>query len=236
MSSLSLLFTQTYNAAEYLGDSVYFIHCSDLMTGDFYVDRTSVYENDHRSQEMIDLTYHELCFTVDKLYGRPSNSEIAASIEEKGFDKTLDEYSDDTRKAKERLLSDSKVDFLFGLSNLDEVFFDGGHTTFSLSMTEAGGKYVDTAVGSRVNAKTSDMYDPDALSVMQTAIKAMTRHGKAEKLAKNRSDAAEKYEVIETWDDASASQLVISGDTAVFSFNSFMNKAVDAIPAEIPAL
>ena len=129
-SFLSLLFTQTYNAAEYLCGSIYFIHCSDLMTGSSYLDRTGVYEDDHRSQAMIDLTYHELCFAVDKLYGRPSKAEIADSIEEKGFDKTLDEYSDNTRTAKEKLLSDSKADFVVGLSFLDIVFFDGGHTFF----------------------------------------------------------------------------------------------------------
>lgn len=115
-SSLSLLFSQTYNAAEFYEDSIYFVHCSDLMTGESYFDRTSIYEDDHRSQELIDLTYNELCFSVDKLYGRPSKAEIAASIEEKGFDKTLDEYSDTTRRAKEMIMSDSKVDADYGIA------------------------------------------------------------------------------------------------------------------------
>ena len=135
-SSLSLLFSQTYNAAEYLGGSIYFIHCSEIVTGNSYFDKTSVYADDHRSQDIIDLTYNELCFAVDRLYGRPAKYEIAASIEEKGFDKTLDEYSDDTRKAKEKLLSDSKTDFIIGMTFLDNVFFDGGHTFFRCRLTK----------------------------------------------------------------------------------------------------
>ena len=70
-----------------------------LLKGKSYVDKTSVYENDHRSQEIIALTYNELCFLMDKYYGAPSRSEI---------DRTLDEYSDNTRRAKELILSDSK--------------------------------------------------------------------------------------------------------------------------------
>lgn len=226
-STLSLLFSQTYNAAEYVSENIYFVHCSDIISGEIYVDRTSIFEDDHRSQEMIDLTYSELCFAVDILYGRPSKSEIAASIEEKGFDCILDEYSDYTRTTKEKLLSDSKVEFLVGLSFLDKVFYDGGHIFFSFPMMQANDKYSDTAVISMINNKTNDYNNPDALASLEVMLLPMASASKKDKLVKSRSEAFDKYEVVKTWDDVSASQLIVSGDTAVFSFGSFMNEAFD---------
>lgn len=226
-SCLSLLFSQTYNAAEFSEDSIYFVHCSDLMTGESYFDRTSVYEDDHRSQELIDLTYNELCFAIDKLYGRPSKAEIAASIEEKGLDKTLDEYSDITRRAKEMIMSDSKIDLIFGLCSLAQVFSDGGHTCIEYPLLDSIGFYPDTTVGKTISDRMEDMSDRDAIAATAITLKTILEQEKMDVLKETRDSAYEKYETVKVWDDASKARLLRSGDTAVFVFNSFMNEAVD---------
>lgn len=227
VSSVSLLFSITYDAAEYADGCIYFIHCSDMMTDDSYFDRTSVYEDDHRSREMIDLTYNELCFAVDKLYGRPSKAEIAGSIEEKGFDKTLDEYSDDTRKAKELILSDSKTDFIIGLCYLSSVFDDGGHTSFMFPLADSVGNYSDSAVGTVLMDKLTDFSDPDAEKLVSLLFDASLFQDDMPELYETRSNAYEKYETVKVWDDPSQAQLIRSGNTAVFAFDSFMNETVD---------
>ena len=71
---------------------------------------------------------HTSDIVMGKLYGRPGQAEIASMLEEKGFDKALDEYNDDTRRAKELLLSENMVDYVLGTAYLGEAFYDGGHT------------------------------------------------------------------------------------------------------------
>lgn len=227
LSSIGLLFSQTYNTAEYANGSVYFIHSSDyVMTGELYFDRTNIYEDDHRSQEMIDLTYNELCFAVDKLYGRPAKAEIAASVEEKGFDRTLDEYSDETRRAKELMMSDSKTDFIYGISYLVSVFYDGGHTVFDVPLGDAF-SFPQTAVGTSLAERINDMSNADTMSIIYASMKSYYDQQGMISLSEQREEDCKAYETVNMWDDISHSKLLLSGDTAVFVFDSFVNEAVD---------
>lgn len=66
-------------------------------------------------------------------------------IAEKGFDRTLDEYSDDTRKAKQWLLSDQWIGFYAGMYMLQRYLDDGGHTALILEPSAIEEKYPDTA-------------------------------------------------------------------------------------------
>ena len=227
LSTASLLFSQTYNAAEYVDGNIYFLHSSDMMTGGFYFDRTGIYEDDNRSKEMIDLTYHELCFAFDKMYGRPAKAEIAASVEEKGFDKTLDEFSDETRRAKELMMSDSKSDFIYGICYLASVFNDGGHTNLEAPLIDVINNFPETNVGAVLAERLYDTSNPDTLTVMDIDMESYYYQQALYNLYEQRESAYEEYEIINVWDDASQSKLLCSGDTAVFVFDSFMNEAVD---------
>lgn len=128
VSTIGLLFGATYNTAVYCEDNVYFIHSSDIVMRDCYFKNTKVYDTLKRSKDLVELAYNDLCFAIDKLYGRPAQAEIASLLEEKSFDEALDEYNDDTRRAKELLLSENMVDYVLGTAYLGKVFSDGGHT------------------------------------------------------------------------------------------------------------
>lgn len=92
---------------------------------------------------------------MDTLYGKPYKSKMSASINELGLDKTLDTYNDETRMVKELLLSDSKIDYMAGLSIMQGYFFDGGHTALNYESNLYGS---DTVLG---KAWADFMTDPE---------------------------------------------------------------------------
>ena len=226
LSTISLLFGETYNAAIYNEDCIYFVHCSDIVSsGATYFDKTIPLQTLERSDDLTALAYNELCFAIDKLYGRPASSEIASTLEEMSFDKALEEYSDDTRHAKELLLSNDKAEYLLGMCSLGKIFDDGGHTALYFPFVNVL-LNSDSAVGQEIIRKQAEgeltESDKNAIQFVFSATGAADKTG----ITSCRSENFSKYETVKTWDDESKSGLVISGDTAVFSFDSFANEAV----------
>ena len=219
LPTLSDLVCITYNSAEYIGGNLYYVHTMD----DEYFDRSSVYENLERDPAASAFTYRELCFFMDHIYGAPAQSKLAESIREKGFDKTLDEYSDGTRTAKALLQSNDLVYYFVSMMYLDEVMFDGGHTSmtveFFLSMLD----------------KSSPLYNafqqlgqehPDYAWQMMVTMMNMQKRSELEKQIKPIRDAAyQSYETVKTWDDYA--RFIRSGDTGVFVFDSFKDEVVE---------
>lgn len=224
VSSIGLLFGGTYNTAVYTEDNIYFVHCADIVLGDCYFKNKTAYETLKRSKDLVELTYNELCFAVDKLYGRPAQAEIASTLEEKSFDETLDEYNDDTRRAKELLLSENTADYILGTAYLGKIFSDGGHTALYypavLAFLTPG-----TALYDELNRlfDEEDFRDADAVSYVMSSLSSSQ---KATNMSEFRSDKYKDYELVKSWDDKSGSQLFVTGDTAVFAFDSFINEAV----------
>jgi hypothetical protein len=224
VSSIGLLFSETYNTAVYCEDDIYFIHSSDIVMGTCYFTNSKVYNTLKRSKSMAELAYNDLCFAFDKLYGRPAKSEIASVLDKKSFDEALDEYNDDTRRAKELLLSENTVDYVLGTAYLGEVFFDGGHTAINypavLAFLSPG-----TAVYDELNrlADSEDFRDRKAAN---NALSSIVSSQKNNTMAELRSDKYKDYDLVKSWDDKSASKLYVTGDTAVFVFDSFINEAV----------
>ncbi len=224
VSTIGLLFGATYNTAVYCEDNVYFIHSSDIVMRDCYFKNTKVYDTLKRSKDLVELAYNDLCFAVDKLYGRPAQAEIASMLEEKSFDEALDEYNDDTRRAKELLLSENMVDYVLGTAYLGKVFSDGGHTAVNypavLSFITPG-----TAVYNELGrlAESEDFRDRTAANY---AMSTLASSQKSRAMSELRSDKYKDYDLVKSWDDKSASKLYVTGDTAVFAFDSFVNEAV----------
>ena len=224
VSSIGLLFSMTYNTALYDKDNIYFIHTSDIVMGTTYYKNTMVYNTLERSKDLVELSYNDLCFAVDKLYGRPAQAELAAMLEEKSFDETLDEYSDDTRRAKELLLSKKTIDYVLGTAYLGQVFADGGHTAIHypavLAILTPG-----TAVYDELKRlfDEEDFRDADA---MKSVMSSVASSQKSKTMSEFRSGKYKDYDLVKSWDDKSASQLFVTGDTAVFAFDSFINEAV----------
>ena len=224
VSSIGLLFCATYNTAVYCENDVYFIHSSDIVMGNCYFQNTTPYNTLKRSKDLVELTYNDLCFAVDKLYGRPARAEIASLLEEKSFDEALDEYNDDTRRAKELLLSENLVDYVLGTAYLGEVFFDGGHTAINypavLSLITSG-----TAINNEL-VKLADSEDFRDRAAVNSAINTLASSQKSRAMSEFRSGKYKDYDLVKSWDDQSESKLYVAGDTAVFAFDSFVNEAV----------
>lgn len=224
VSTIGLIFGATYNTAVYCENEVYFIHSSDIVMGDCYFKNSTPYNTLKRSKDLVELGYNDLCFAIDKLYGRPAQAEIASMLEEKSFDETLDEYNDDTRRAKELLLSENMVDYVLGTAYLGKVFFDGGHTAVNypavLSFITPG-----TAVYNELDrlSESEDFRDRTAANYAMSTLASSQR---ATTMSEFRSDKYKDYDLVKSWDDQSKSKLYVTGDTAVFVFDSFVNEAV----------
>lgn len=224
VSSIGLIVSETYNTAVYCNDEIYFVHSSDIVMGNCYFQNSAPYNTLKRSKDLVELNYNDLCFAFDKLYGRPGQAEIASVIAEKGFDKALDEYNDDTRRAKELLLSESTVDYIIGTAYLGEVFYDGGHTAINYPAVLAF-----LTPGNVVNDELNRLIDSENFRDRQAVnyvISTLNSSQRGANMAEFRSGKYEKYQLVKSWDDKSAAKLYIEGDTAVFAFDSFINEAV----------
>lgn len=71
------------------------------------------------------------------------------------------------------------------------------------------------------------MSDPDMWMIVGIMLGSTSSSNKKDMLNEKRNEAYSKCETIMTWDDASNSQLIRNGDTAVFAFDSFLNETVD---------
>ena len=224
VSTIGLLFGATYNTAVYCENDVYFIHSSDIVMGNCYFQNTTPYNTLKRSKNLVELGYNDLCFAIDKLYGRPAQAEIASMLEEKSFDETLDEYNDDTRRAKELLLSENMVDYVLGTAYLGKVFSDGGHTAVNypavLSFITPG-----TAIYNELE-KLADSEDFRDRAAANYAMNTLASSQKSRAMSEFRSGKYKAYDLVKSWDDQSKSNLYVTGDTAVFVFDSFVNEAV----------
>ena len=224
VSTIGILFGATYNTAVYCEGAVYFIHCADIVMDNCYFANKAAYNTLTRSKDLVELTYNDLCFAFDKLYGRPAQAEIASVVEEKGFDEALDVYNDDTRRAKELLLSDNMIDYVLGTAYLGQAFADGGHTAVNypaiLSVLTPG-----TAVNGELNRllDTEDFRDRQAMIYL---INSLTASQRATNMAAFRSSQYKEDDLVQAWDDKSKAKLYVTGDTAVFAFDSFVNEAV----------
>ena len=224
VSTIGLLFGATYNTAVYCENDVYFIHSSDIVMGNCYFQNTTPYNTLKRSKNLVELGYNDLCFAIDKLYGRPAQAEIASMLEEKSFDEVLDEYNDDTRRAKELLLSENMVDYVLGTAYLGKVFSDGGHTAVNypavLSFITPG-----TAIYNELE-KLADSEDFRDRAAANYAMNTLASSQKSRAMSEFRSGKYKAYDLVKSWDDQSKSNLYVTGDTAVFVFDSFVNEAV----------
>ncbi|MBQ3936358.1 MAG: hypothetical protein II722_04800, partial [Ruminococcus sp.] len=224
LTTLSDLFSPTYLAAEYVGGNLYFL--KTLMASqddDGYFDRTPIFQQTERSQAMADYTYNELCFLMDNIYGKPPKCALAASIAEKGFDKTLDTYSDLSRKAKKYLLSTSRAKFYMGVTLLSDMMGDGGHTIFlaGFGMDKFGesADFSDTPLMKAFGDIMDE--DPDVVDIMAKLIMSPDVSDDVKEARKAKLKGAK---LVKQWDDKAA--FYVKGETAFFTFDLFENSVV----------
>ena len=210
-----------YNCAEYVDGNIYFVHTME----EKYFDRSSLYSNLQRSEKMAEYSYNEICFIIDTFYGRPSKAKLAASIDEKGFDKTLDEYSDKTRMIKSLLLSTDLVDFYIGLASLTDLFFDGGHTVMYYDPITSAQEYPDSAFGKIWNDNFSISTEEKWVMVYNAITFNAAGDIRKQLVPMAKAAAYSEYETVKEW--GSAAKLIACGDMVVFSFDKFVNEVIE---------
>ena len=231
LATLSDLFCASYNSAQYVDGKIYFVKTLEMMdqgsTKDSYVDRTSLYNAETRDEAVAEYTYNELCFLMDKIYGKPSQCEFAVTIREKGFDRTLEETNDETRKIKELLNSTVPEDFILGLVLLQGYMYDGGHTSMHAEMLqELNSFYKDTRLGQEANPQKfydeyKDIYDLNSVFIAQAMKKQLMKQKFIE--TRDKELKAGGYELVMEGD---GTRLYRSGDTVLFLFDSYVQSAV----------
>ena len=225
LNTLSDLFACTYRAAEYVGGDLYFLQTvMHSQNNDGYFDRSSIYNETERSQTLADYTYNELCFLFDHIYGKPSKCELSESIAAKGFDKTLDTYSDTTRKAKKYLQSTSRAEFYMGVVLLSKLLEDGGHTAFSASLFID--KFSDDGALSQTPLiKAFDKASEAEPEIAAYILEQMMSTPADEEIKELRAEKLKDVPLIKKW-DADKAAFYIKGKTALFYFDQFMNSVV----------
>jgi len=93
-----------------------------------------------RTPQQAAYDYGELCFVIDHLYGCPGRVSIESGIQTKGFDATLDEIQHG-KAIKKLLQSTDMAEYLFGMSALQPILDDGGHTVIGPMITLANPEY-----------------------------------------------------------------------------------------------
>ena len=225
LTTVSDIFYSSYNAGVYYDDCIYFVHSSDEMNAKSYFEKSKIYDKTTRSPEMIKYTYNEMCFIIDTMYGCPAKSQIAPMIRQKGFDGALREFSDESRKAQQLLLSEDMVDFIAGMSTLSLLFNDGGHTLFDymiVFMPEG------TAIANELILLMSDSDNASVAAIRNSVMQLQKMSIDSSSMSSIRASEYAKYETVKKWDNEAAASFIRKGETGVFVFDHFNDDAVTA--------
>ena len=222
LTVITAMFSTTYNNAVYMDGDIYFVHTFDPESYyDNEVDQSPLVQSLTRTQEEALFNYNTLCFFFDYFYGNPSNTVIAASLEEKGLDKTLDEFDETTVFIKELLLSENRSEYLTGLAGLGYYLFDGGHTVLMNTPVVLLNYYYEEPLPTQWYADIQD--DTDEADLFWSSYYALLdAYDYYVPIENARDEAYAQYEeeIVKVREEDGA-YLIIHGDTAVFVFDSF---------------
>ena len=84
-----------------------------------------------RPADLAEFNYKELCFGLDHFYGYPGRIKYNDQLKAKGLNKVLEEDIECGPAIKKLLLSEKQTDYLFGMTGLTAVYFDG-HTAMEV--------------------------------------------------------------------------------------------------------
>ena len=86
-----------------------------------------------RTDDMVDYSYKNLCFTLTNFFGYPGRTLLEKSMKEKGLDQALQDYGKAGQMTCELLKSRDMYDYFSGTATLGCLLFDGGHTLTDLT-------------------------------------------------------------------------------------------------------
>ncbi|MBO6109099.1 MAG: hypothetical protein J6P16_06830, partial [Eubacterium sp.] len=153
--------------------------------------------------DLSSFNYNNICFMMDNDYGNPGRSYISAGIADKGFDKTLSETDAATGRVKELLMSRDFSEFLGGMHVINNIFYDGGHTHLDLI-----NEYLYPKSRKKMTAHYESLQEEfKALGYEMQPFGSIT-NSELKACSEARKKLGEGY-------------YHTSGDTAVYSFDSF---------------
>lgn len=247
LSTLSDILNNSLTYADYIDGKIY-LNRADSFSSDPtpYVKgmEDAYYETLTREADVAEYAYHELCFVLDNLYGRPEKAvsqEFVNSLSAIGLDETLEKGGSindvDLGQMKAYLTSTNKAEYAQGLFLLDNLLFDGGHTQFSqsfydiLSLDE---NWDQTAFAREYNEKFGA--DPEtnvALSNLGYRLTYISDRREAGMVLRNEGFGTPE----KTWvgnSGAPIAALYLFDDTAVFLFNAFTDDLIITNTGEKP--
>ena len=124
-----------------------------------------------RPADLVDFNYKELCFGMDHFYGYPGRVKYNDELKAKGLDKTLEEDIELGPKIKKLLLSEKMCDYLFGMTGLMGVYFDG-HTSMEV-ISDAVGDDMEGNAELIAEYKKTAAENEEVISLLMEAIVPM---------------------------------------------------------------
>ena len=226
------LYTFSLNQASYIDNALYF--CGHPLSEFSRMNIVSTLDHvnnffdeykDGRPKDIAEYNYNELCFAFDNQYGFPGRITYNDLLKETNFDTMLSTANESTKKLKEMLLSENVYEYCAAFSMLNNYFWDGGHTSFSYLT------YYDESLMEQVN-NVSQYSIP--LEELEGAFDYLTDYSisdstyrSAKAARKIMYDNADTREATETFfnddEEAAGYAFYTKGDTAVFSFDSFLS-------------
>ena len=169
-----------------------------------------------RPADLAEFNYKELCFGLDHFYGYPGRIKYNDQLKAKGLDKVLEEDIECGPAIKKLLLSEKQTDYLFGMTGLTAVYFDG-HTAMEVIGDAVGDDQEGNAKLIADYQKTG-MANQDVVLLLMGAIASMQGM-----VATQQAVAALRPKAY-----GKGVTYFKKGDTAVCVFDSFHSRNEDA--------
>ncbi len=247
LSTLSDILNNSLTYADYIDGKIY-LNREGSSSSDppAYVKEAenAYFETLTREPDVAEYAYHELCFVLENLYGRPkkaASQEFVDSLSTIGLDETLEKgraIDDvDLRQLKAYLTSTDKTEYAQGLFMLDNLLFDGGHNWLGYSfygVLSRDENWDQTAFAREYLKKFgADAKTNVALSSLGYRFTGISNRLDAGTALRNEGfGVPEKFWYGNEGDAIAA--LYLFDDTAVFLFNEFSNDLILTNTGEKP--
>ena len=213
-------FDFSLNQASYLGHSLYFCghplsdfsRVNIVQSEDIAVSFLEDYK-DGRPKDMAEYVYNELCFAFDKQYGFPGRITYNDLLKETNLDTMLSTANEDTKKIKEWLLSENAAEYCAAFNMLNYYFWDGGHTSFTAIPV-----YFDEELLNNTALYAIPFDELEGAVDYVADYNNFVMTGEAAKAAREAM-----YESADSVERTDNSIYCSKGDTAVFTFDSFIS-------------
>ena len=169
-----------------------------------------------RPADLAEFNYKELCFGLDHFYGYPGRVKYNDQLKAKGLDKVLEEDIECGPTIKKLLLSEKPSEYLFGMTGLTAVYFDG-HTAMEV-LSDAVGEDTEGNAELIAEYRKTGMANQEVVALLMGAIGPMQEMSATQGAVKALRPKAYGEGVT----------YFKKGDTAVCVFDSFHSRNEDA--------